>query len=89
MLANDWRTPIRDKLDLLALINPNPTRLGVDPSGNMLGVDTGSTSVPAHFVLMPPTPNQLFNLPPTPNQLLTATPVEARALLIFSCSLIT
>ena len=89
MLADDWKTPIRDKLDRLARINPEPARLIVDRSGNLLDVITGSGSATAPFAPPLRMPSQPLNLLPTPDQLPTVTPVEARALLRFSWSLIT
>ena len=41
LLEDDWATPVRDKLDRLARICLNPSRLEVDGSGRLLRVHAG------------------------------------------------
>lgn len=76
LLADDqrWATPIRDKLNRLARVVPNPTLLVVDGGGNLLHVDTGSAA--AHASVAHPRH--------MPYQPLIETPIEARASLLCS-----
>jgi len=56
-LEDDWRTPVRDKLQRLARVCPHPSRLEVDGQGSLLRVVCDT----AHAEVRPKLPDMLRN----------------------------
>ena len=56
-MEDDWRTPVRDKLQRLARVCPHPSRLEVDGQGCLLRVVCDT----AHAEVRPALPDMLMH----------------------------